>query len=75
MEQLCHNVATTSMHIVKMFFISTVKLSSGNVLIYTRTGITDLGSEGGKEIGKMPRNGEKRILYKKQEGSELRLYL
>lgn len=52
------------------------QLSSGNVvLIYTRTGITDLGSEGGKEIGKMPRNGEKRILYKKQEGSELRLYL
>lgn len=64
MEQLCHNLVTTttSMHILKIFFFnSTVKLSSGKVVpAHTRTGIIDLGSEDGKEIGRMPRNEEVR---------------
>lgn len=64
MEQLCHNLVTTttSMHILKIFFFNTtVKLSSGKVVpVHTRTGIIDLGSEDGKEIGRMPRNEEVR---------------
>ena len=48
------------MHILKILFISTVKLSSGKVVpIHIRTGIFDLDSEDGKETRRMPPKGEK----------------
>ena len=60
MKLLCHNLVRIVMHILKIFLICTVKLSSRKVVpVHNRTRVFDLGSEDGKETGKMSLNGEK----------------